>query len=146
MVGLGAVFGAPLVTLINRRLAEKSIMLMAVVALGALLMAFSFSRTYWLLCLLSAGIGCSYLMLGVCVNTVVQARSDPAIRGRLTGYYSLAGLGMFPLGGMLLGWLADRYGALMPIRLGAAVCIGLAALLFALPGLISGADSSLGIG
>lgn len=145
MTGLGAVAGTPLVTLLNRRLAERSIIAGAIAGLSAFLMAFSFSRTYWLTCLLSLGIGCCYLMLGACVNTVIQARTEPGMRGRVTSYYSMMGLGMFPLGGLLLGFIADRYSAPTAMQGGASACVVLALVLFMVPALASGADSSLGI-
>jgi MFS family permease len=142
--GIGAALGAPLVTLLNRRLAERFLIAGAVTGLGLFVLGLGLSRAYWLSCLMAMGTGCCYLVLGACVNTVLQARSRPGMRGRVVSLYSMLGLGMFPLGGMLLGWLADARGAPFALGLGGAACLGLAALLWLLPGLMRGADARLG--
>ncbi len=142
--GIGAAAGAPLVTLLNRRLAERVLIAASVSGLGLFVLGLSLSRTYWLSCLMAMGIGCCYLVLGSCVNTVLQARSLKEMRGRVVSLYSMLGLGMFPLGGMFLGWLADAKGSPYATRLGGIACLGLAALLWMLPALTREADSRLG--
>jgi len=143
--GLGAAVGAPLVTKLGGRLAEGTIIKVSALGMGAFLAAFSFSRTFWLSCALSVGIGCFYLMLGACVNTLVQARSSPEMRGRMVSFYSMMWLGMFALGGQFVGYLADATSVEGAILMGGIACLLVAALLILLPGITAGADSSLGI-
>ncbi|MBU1672338.1 MAG: MFS transporter [Actinobacteria bacterium] len=145
MLGLGAAVGAPLVTYLQRRLAERAVIKAAILALGVLLVCLSLSRWVWLSAVLAAFIGCSYLMLGASVNTVLQARSRKDLRGRMVSLYSMMWLGLFGLGGQLIGLLADAWSVTAMFALGGATCVALAALLFAFGGLIEGACSSLGV-
>lgn len=143
--GLGAALGAPLVTRLSGRLAEKEIIKGSALGLGLFLAAFSFSRTFWVSCLLSVGIGCSYLVIGACVNTLMQARSSPEMRGRMVSLYSMMWLGMFSVGGQFAGYLGDILTVQKAILYGGVACITVGALLTMLPNLTEGADSSLGI-
>jgi MFS family permease len=144
LTGVGAVAGAPLVTVLNRRFAEKAIIATVPLGLGLCTVAMSFSHAFWLTGLAAMGLGCFYLMLGACVNTVLQARSQPGMKGRVVSFYSMLGLGMFPLGGMLMGWLADAVDTPFPLRVGGSACAAITLVLLLVPRLISGADSSLG--
>jgi hypothetical protein len=105
----------------------------------------SLSRYFWLTSLLSVGVGCSFLMLGSCSNAVLQARSEPALKGRVVSLYSMMFLGMSPLGGMLLGWLAEARGAPLALFTGGTLCLAVAAAVIAFPGFLRGADSRLGV-
>jgi MFS family permease len=59
-------------------------------------------------------------------NSSVQSWVDPELRGRVMGLYMLAFVGGTPLGGPMIGWITDAFGA----RVGMAVC-GLLPLLAA---------------
>jgi MFS family permease len=59
-------------------------------------------------------------------NSSVQSWVDPEVRGRVMGLYMLAFVGGTPLGGPVIGWVTDAFGA----RVGMAVC-GLVPLLAA---------------
>jgi len=143
--GLGAALGAPLVTCLSGRLPENQIVKISTLGIGVFLVGFSFSRAYWLSCVLTVGIGCSYLMLGACVNTLLQARSSHEMRGRMVSIYSMMWLGMFAVGGQLVGYLGDAVSVEGAILFGGAACLAVAAVLILAPGLTSGADSSLGV-
>jgi MFS family permease len=143
LTGVGAVVGAPLVTVLNRRFPEKDMIAVVPLGLGLCVVAMSFSHAFWLTGLMAMGLGCFYLMLGACVNTVLQARSQPGMKGRVVSFYSMLGLGMFPLGGMLMGWLADAAGTPFPLRLGGVACVAITVVLLLVPSLIAGADSRL---
>jgi MFS family permease len=51
-------------------------------------------------------------------NSSVQSWVDPEVRGRVMGLYMLAFVGGTPLGGPVIGWITDAFGA----RVGMAVC------------------------
>ena len=143
--GLGAVMGALLVTRLSSRMAEKDIVKGSAMGLGVFLLCFSFSSTYWLLCLLTLGIGGCYLMIGASVNTVVQARAGHDMRGRMVSFYSMMWLGMFAVGGQFAGYLGDTTSVQKAILVGGVACVAVAVLLILVPSLTTGADSSLGI-
>lgn len=135
MTGLGAVIGAPLVTVLSRRFHEKQIIKAAALGLGLFLIAFSFSRTYWLSCLISIGLGASFLMMGSATNSLLQGCSEREMRGRVIGLYIMVFIGVSALGGQLLGYVADLRSTPFSLALGGAVCIVVAAVLTAFPGL-----------
>lgn len=45
-----------------------------------------------------------------CVNTYLQTHTVPQFRGRIISYYIMAFQGIFPLGSLLIGWLAQNLG------------------------------------
>jgi MFS family permease len=57
-------------------------------------------------------------------NTTVQLAAAPEMRGRVMGVYMLVFTGGTPIGGPLIGWITETYGA----RVGLVVGGGVAAL------------------
>ncbi len=145
LAGVGAALGAPLVTWLSRRLAEKDILKYCCLGLGASLAGLALSRALWLSCVFAAGVGGFFLMLSSVANTVLQARSEHDMRGRMVSIYTLMYLGAFPLGGQVLGWLADWRSTPFALALGAAACAATAAVLIAFPSLTRSAASCLGL-
>ncbi len=145
LAGVGAAVGAPLVTWLNRYLAEKEIIKINCLGLGLSLMGLAVSRSLGLSCLFAAGVGGCFLMLSSAVNTVLQARSEHDMRGRMVSIYTLMYLGAFPLGGQVLGGLADWRSTPFALALGGAMCVIAAVVVIAVPGFLSGASSRLGI-
>lgn len=81
----------------------------AVFSLGLLTFAFSGNLFLSLALLLISGIG-MMIQMTAC-NTLVQTIADPAMRGRVMSFYTMAFIGMTPLGSLLAGFLASRMGA-----------------------------------
>ena len=63
-------------------------------------------------------------------NTILQMIVDDDKRGRVMSLYTMAFMGMTPLGSLLSGYLASRFGAPFALSLGGSVCMA-AACLFA---------------
>ena len=63
-------------------------------------------------------------------NTLIQTIVDEDKRGRVMSLYTMAFLGVAPLGSLLGGTLADRIGAPATVRISGAVCM-VAAFAFA---------------
>jgi predicted MFS family arabinose efflux permease len=125
--GLGAVCGT--LTLAARRNVRgltRFIIAAALIAGGALV-ALSWSRLIALSLLLMALIGFGLLVISVSVNMILQTIVDDDKRGRVMSLYTAAFLGMVPLGGLMAGMLADRIGAAGTVRAGGTICV-LAAL------------------
>jgi MFS family permease len=146
MMGIGAAIGAPLVTWLDRQFPEKTVIKASLMALGLLLALMSASRWTWLSCIAAVGLGGAYLMLGSAANTVLQANSDRDMRGRVVSIYIMVYVGAFPLGGMLMGLLADRIDSTRITYLIAGICcvVG-AAVFYLMPSLIREAFSPEGI-
>lgn len=70
-------------------------------------------------------------------NTVVQLAAEPAMRGRVLALYSVVMLGSTPIGGPIMGAVAEHLGARVAIAVGgvAALVTGMAALAYLRAGL-----------
>ncbi|MDD3719448.1 MAG: MFS transporter [Actinomycetota bacterium] len=132
-VGLGAAASAPFVTWLNRRFKESEIIKISALISGLFLVGFSLSRLFWLSLLLSAGLGSTFLMLSAAVNTVLQARVERNMRGRIMSMYILVFQGLMPVGGIVMGTLADRYSAPSVLLAGGLVCAAMSVALIAFP-------------
>ena len=96
---------------------------------GVFLIAFSFSRSFWLSAVLLVPIGFSMMTQMSSSNTLIQAMVPDELRGRVMSLYSMMFMGMAPFGALLSGWLAEYIGTPETIALGGSVCI-LGALVF----------------
>lgn len=140
--GLGAVLGAPLVTYLNRYLGESRIIKGTCLTASVLLVLFSLSRTFWISLLISIGLGMSFLMLSASVNTVLQSRVEREMRGRIMSLYILVFQGIFPIGGLVMGMVADWRSAPFSLLLGGAICFALSLALFFFPRVLEGVRSA----
>jgi len=57
-------------------------------------------------------------------NAVIQTRVDDAHRGRVMGLYTLAFVGLAPIGALLAGVVAAGVGAAGMVLLGGLGCVG----------------------
>ncbi len=71
------------------------------------------------------------LVLGLCSITfltmstaIVQLRAAPEMRGRVLALQAMLFLGSTPIGGPIVGWVAQTFGARWSLVLGALACVG----------------------
>ncbi len=72
MTGLGAVAGMAAVSVLEKRVGLKALMSLGALLTAAFLIAFSFSRLFWLSCLLAAGAGGSFLICNTGAGAALQ--------------------------------------------------------------------------
>jgi len=115
-------------------------------ALGALVAARRREVTVWNVGMSSLGFGATMaalavvpsvatampvaLVLGVFSITfltmstaIVQMRAEPEMRGRVLALQAMLFLGSTPIGGPIVGWVAQVFGARWSIALGAVACV-----------------------
>jgi MFS family permease len=121
--GLGALGGA--LALLSRRGVRGLGRWVAVsaAAFGVALIAFSYSRTFWLSAVLLIPVGAAMMVEMAASNTLLQAMVPDALRGRVMALYSMMFMGMAPFGALFAGWIAERYGAPMTVAIGGIVCV-----------------------
>ena len=90
---------------------------------GAGLIALGLSTRLWLTLLVMPVIGIGLMVLMASTNTVLQTIVDDDKRGRVMSFYSMAFMGMVPLGSLLAGILAHFIGAPLMVILGGTCCI-----------------------
>ncbi|MEX2033166.1 MAG: MFS transporter [Candidatus Colwellbacteria bacterium] len=90
-------------------------------AMGLILFSFASSILYALIFLFITGLG--LLMQIATMNTIVQNAVYDEIRGRIMSIYLLMFLGTLPLGNLQIGYLAERLGVDLAIRLNAIILL-----------------------
>jgi MFS family permease len=129
--GVGALAGALFLAMRQSVLGLGKWVLAAPALLGVALLAFSFSESPGLSLALLPVVGFAIMVhMGSC-NILVQTIVDEDKRGRVMSLYTMAFMGLAPLGSLLAGSLAAQFGPANAIRAGATVCL-LGSLVFAL--------------
>jgi MFS family permease len=90
---------------------------------GASLALFSLSHKFWLSVILLLPVGYSMMLQMACSNTLIQVMVPDALRGRVMAVYSMMFMGMAPIGALLGGALADRFGAPLSVGIGGLACL-----------------------
>lgn len=120
--GLGAVIGG-LYLASRREVAGVNKMIgICSVLFSACLFIFSFSRNFIFSMSLLLIIGFCFMIINAGSNTTMQSISPDYLRGRIISLYSMMFMGMFPLGSLTIGALANAYGASSAVAIGAVVC------------------------
>lgn len=122
--GLGALVGALYLASRSSVLGLGRAMMIATLAFGAGLIAFSLSRVLWLSLLLLPIVGGGMMVETASTNTILQTIVEERMRGRVMSFYAMAFIGTAPLGSLIAGVVADRIGPPMTILLGGIACIG----------------------
>ncbi|MDR3699819.1 MAG: MFS transporter [Candidatus Sulfopaludibacter sp.] len=93
---------------------------------GVSLIAFAFSRWYWLSIAILVPVGFALMIEMGSSNTLIQSMVPDRLRGRVMAVYSMMFMGMGPIGSLLAGAAADRMGAPGTVAVGGVVCIAAA--------------------
>jgi MFS family permease len=125
VAGVGALAGAFL--LASRKDVRGLGRWVAVAALGfgASLAAFAASRQLWLSAAILVPTGFSIMIQMGSSNTLIQSMVPDHLRGRVMSVYSMMFMGMAPIGSLIAGTAAARFGA--PVTVGAAGVVSMAA-------------------
>ncbi|MFE5333714.1 MFS transporter [Embleya sp. NPDC056575] len=99
------------------------VLVAAAVVFGLLETVAAFMPGYWSFALLLVPIGIAGLTFNTAANSTVQLGSDPAMRGRVMGIYMLVFMGGTPLGGPLIGWLAESFGPRVGLFVGGLISL-----------------------
>jgi len=121
--GIGALAGT--LYLASRRtvLGLGKVIVAASIGLSLGLIAFSFSRALWLSIVILPIVGAGMMVQAASANTILQTVVDERLRGRVMAFYSLAIMGMQPIGSLLSGVIAERIGAPLTIFYGGLLCL-----------------------
>jgi MFS family permease len=126
--GVGALVGALLLasrttlTGLGRWVAKSA------ASFGALLVAFSFSRTFWLSAAILVLIGFCMMIENGASNTLIQSMSPDDLRGRVMSVYSMMFTGIAPFGALLAGFAAEHFGPAVTVRIGCVISMAAAAV------------------
>ena len=120
--GIGALAGALLLATRSNLQGYGRGIAAAAALFGTSVMAFSFSRTYWLSMGILVMAGFSMMVQMAATNTLIQSMVPDRLRGRVMSIYSMMFMGMAPFGSLLAGWAAARIGPPATVAAGGALC------------------------
>ena len=109
ILAIGSLSGALISARLERKRGPRFVMLGAML-FSSLLVAASFAPSYMVYSIFLPFIGCAALMTFIGANTMVQMRTDSAIRGRVMGIYLTVFLGGTPIVSPLIGWMTELIG------------------------------------
>ena len=125
--GVGALSGALYLASRESVVGLGRIIMYATVAFGGGLIAFSWTTSLWLACVTLAIAGAGFMVHLAATNTILQTIVEERLRGRVMSFYTMAFFGTVPIGSLLGGVFADRFGAPMTVRLSGVICLMAAA-------------------
>ncbi len=99
------------------------------ILLGIAEIALGLSSTFYLSLGLMFLVGLGAIAMAATANTTIQLAVPDHLRGRTMSVYTTVFAGSTPVGGLLMGWIASKYGVAESMALGGIVCgiVGLAA-------------------
>jgi MFS family permease len=121
--GVGALTGAVYLASRTTVLGLGPRITLACASLGLSLIAFSFTDNLWLALGVAYAAGLSMMVQMTASNTVLQTIVEDDKRGRVMSLYTMALMGVMPLGSLLAGSVAGYYGTLVTLRLGGVGCL-----------------------
>lgn len=122
VVSVGALVGA----LATARRTSIDVRMVGLTSLGfgAALLLMAFAPNTVVAFPLALLVGLASIAFLTASTAIVQIRSDPTMRGRVLALQAMVFLGSTPIGGPILGWVCERFGARYGIALGAAGALG----------------------
>lgn len=130
-VGLGALAGTVYLASGKKAIVFGNTLPVSAGIFGIGITAFAFSHNLWvsLFLLFIAGFGIMIQMAAS--NTILQNIVDDDKRGRVMSFYTMSFMGMAPLGSLLAGGMATRFGVASTLVISGICCI-IAAGIFAM--------------
>jgi MFS family permease len=99
------------------------VVMLATLGFGAGLVAFAFAGTKWLALSALPVVGAGFVIQMAATNTVLQTLVDDKLRGRVMAFYTMAFFGTAPIGSLVAGVAADRFGARATIAFSGLACV-----------------------
>ncbi len=89
---------------------------------GLALAGFAYLDTFAVALLLMSAVGGGVILAAASANTIIQTVVDDRLRGRVAGFYTMAFLGVAPLGNLAAGALANAIGVRATFAINGLVC------------------------
>lgn len=120
-LSLGSLFGALAVA--RRASTSVRFVALASIAFGVSMVLAALAPSQPVAFLLAPFVGMTSIAFMTSSTAIVQTESDPSMRGRVLALQSIVFLGSTPIGGPIVGWVAEHAGARIALLLGAAACL-----------------------
>lgn len=126
--GVGAVTGALLVAYFASSMRRGQWVSMGVVCLPIALVSFSISRDLGLSIFCMALLGVTQIMILNLSNSLIHSEVDDRLRGRVASIFGLTFMGLMPVGGVIMGSLAENFSEPAAVKV-SAVAFGFCAFI-----------------
>ncbi|GAC1315887.1 MAG: MFS transporter [Acidimicrobiales bacterium] len=122
VLGFGALVGALVAA--SRSKPTTILLAASASAFGVTMLADALAPTLAFEMVALAFTGATSITFMATANATVQLTSRPEMRGRVMSLYMLLFLGSTPIGGPIVGWIGEHYGARWSLAIGAMSCLG----------------------
>ncbi len=122
VVSIGSLIGA--LAAARRTTITVRVVSMAAISFGAMMGVLTFvpnRAVAFPICLL---VGIASMTFMTASTAIVQLRSEPAMRGRVLALQAMVFLGSTPIGGPIVGWICQQFGARYGLAVGALAALG----------------------
>jgi MFS family permease len=109
LMAVGSLIGALLAA--RRSRTRLRMLVAAALVFGLLEAAAAMAPVFWVFAVLLIPIGVFGMTFNATANASVQLATDPVMRGRVMSLYMMVFVGGTPIGGPVMGWVTDTYGA-----------------------------------
>lgn len=113
--GIGAVICSLIIASFSRYIVRGKVLSFGMISLPALMILFSFNRTFFISAFLLILIGAAFIAINNLSNGLIQTLVTEEYRGRVMGVYSFSFFALMPVGSLLIGTLAEHFGSPMAI-------------------------------
>jgi len=121
----GAVVSALVIA--NKKLVHIRHIIVGAAAFGVTMLGLAVAPNTFVAVPAAFVVGVAAILYMTATTAIIQVEADPAFHGRILALQTFLLIGTTPIGGPILGWLADSAGARVPIVVGGIVCLGAAA-------------------
>lgn len=128
--GVGALIGALSLALFSDYRKKGRFVMAGTSTFVIAALMFSFSNSYQISILLLLFIGWGMVMQNASINSLLQTITPDHLRGRIMSLYVLFFAGMMPFGSLQAGFIADRFGAQLALRIGGIIVACVTVFLF----------------
>jgi len=122
-VGIGALAGGIWQASLTHKARRGRIVIFGSFGFSIGLILFAFSRSFILSMCIMPLVGLSSIAMLASTNTLLQTLAPDHLRGRVLGFYTTSFLGIMPIGSMVIGAVAARYGAPITVIGGGIACM-----------------------
>jgi MFS family permease len=126
MMGLGSTVGA--LAIAARAQPTRRLLLGSCTAFGALMLLAAAAPSLRVELMVMPFFGAASITFMATSNSILQLNTSPEMRGRVMALYGLVFLGSTPIGGPLVGWVAQTFGPRASVALGGVACLAGAAV------------------
>ncbi|MFC2058160.1 MFS transporter [Chloroflexota bacterium] len=121
-IGIGALFGSLSIATLGNFKHKGMLLYGALIVFGAFLIGFAGSSNFYLSLFLLLGLGAASTSYMATNNTMIQLNVADGMRGRVMGIYMVT-IGLFPLGVLPVGAIAEFLGAQLAVGVSGAFLI-----------------------